>query len=431
MDEGNPETPGRQVDQAVTGIARALISPSGSIEDISHLVLGHAKKITGSSTGYIALIDRETGKIISHSLTAPGGIGCLTGAGTARAAPFMGSEANYRGLWGECLRTGKGFYTNAASSHPSSCGVPAGHLTIEKFLSVPAFADHTLMGQIALANPGRDYTDEDLAAVGALSDLFALALRHRYFTLDLRDREDRIRAILAATKNALVILDQEGRILDINEPMAARIGKTREALIDTIVFELVPAGAISRRMGEEIRQGLMGKTIRYNEEYRGIWPDNSIFALPGPGGRSPMVAVYSHDITDTKLAEFRLREINEELNREREQLLISSTIIETMDDSVLFTNLVGKIQYINRSCSKRLGYALEEIQGKDIGEFQYPGDAFVLGPTGFLDDKKGIWTGMLSLKNRYGLRIRTSLKSTPVIREDNIVGRIFVLREIL
>jgi hypothetical protein len=69
--------------------------------------------------------------------------------------------------------------------------------------------------------------------------------------------------------------------------------------------------------------------------------------------------------------------------------------------------------------------------GKDIGDFQYPGDQFALGPSRFFDDKKSVWTGIMTLKNRYSMKIRTSLKSTPVTKDNRVIGRIFVLRELL
>jgi len=53
---------------------------------------------------------------------------------------------------------------------------PVGHIPIEQFVSAPALADKRLLGQVALANPGRDYTDEDLELVERLADLYAAAI---------------------------------------------------------------------------------------------------------------------------------------------------------------------------------------------------------------------------------------------------------------
>jgi PAS domain-containing protein len=102
-----------------------------------------------------------------------------------------------------------------------------------------------------------------------------------------------------------------------------------------------------------------------------------------------------------------------------------------MDDCVVFTNLEGKIQYINESCCKKLVYSRAEMQEKVLSDFQYPGDPFAIGPLRFFEDTKGVWTGVLSMKNKYGMKVRTSLKSTPVVKDNWVIGRIFVLREIL
>ncbi|HEY5996145.1 MAG TPA: ATP-binding protein, partial [Candidatus Deferrimicrobiaceae bacterium] len=61
-------------------------------------------------------------------------------------------------------------------------GVPEDHIPIGKFLSAPVMSGESLVGQIAIANPGRDYNPNDLVAIGRLADLFSIALaNHRNF----------------------------------------------------------------------------------------------------------------------------------------------------------------------------------------------------------------------------------------------------------
>lgn len=169
--------------------------------------------------------------------------------------------------------------------------------------------------------------------------------------------------------------------------MAKRAVKRIEDLIHTSVYELVPAGAISARMAEEVRRSLAGNVVRFEEEYRNSWFDNSIFPLTDTTEKITTVAVYSHDITDVKRVEIDLQQVNNELIKEKENLLVFSSILDTMDDSASFTDYVGQIQYINQSFEKRMGYTLAEVQGKHISEFQYPGDGFAIGKGAFIDNQ--------------------------------------------
>lgn len=58
-------------------------------------------------------------------------------------------------------------------------GIPEGHPPIANFLSAPALFEGRLMGQVAVANKEKGYTEEDLKLVTRLADLYALAVFRR------------------------------------------------------------------------------------------------------------------------------------------------------------------------------------------------------------------------------------------------------------
>ncbi|MBW2121286.1 MAG: GAF domain-containing sensor histidine kinase [Deltaproteobacteria bacterium] len=159
------------VNEALTDLSKALILPK-PIEEISLAILEHAKRITGSQFGYVSFIDPRTGYNVSSTLTRDIWEICRV---PDKDVVFK----EFKGLWGWVLNHGKSLLTNQPSSDPRSSGTPVGHVPIHRFLSVPALLDGTLVGQIALANPGRDYTERDLAVIERLAALYALAVQRK------------------------------------------------------------------------------------------------------------------------------------------------------------------------------------------------------------------------------------------------------------
>jgi hypothetical protein len=58
-----------------------------------------------------------------------------------------------------------------------------------------------------------------------------------------------------------------------------------------------------------------------------------------------------------------------------------------------------------------------------------PSDPFAIDADAFYIDEKKVWNANFTGVNKYQVKIRTSLKSSPVILEEMVVCRIFVLRE--
>jgi PAS domain S-box-containing protein len=157
------------VNAAIAELSSALILPK-SIDEISWLVLEHAKNLTKSLFGYVGFIEPETGHLISVTMTRDVWDICQV---EDKEIVFK----KFSGLWGWVLDTREPLFTNTPDQEPMSSGTPLGHILIERFLSVPAMIGDTLVGQIALANSNQDYTDRDLSFIQRLATLYALAIQ--------------------------------------------------------------------------------------------------------------------------------------------------------------------------------------------------------------------------------------------------------------
>lgn len=154
---------------AIAELSSALILPK-SIEDISWMVLEHAKQLTSSGFGYVGFIDPDTGYLVSVTLTRDIWDTCRVPHKEIIFKKFCG-------LWGWVLDNRKPLLTNSPAQEPMSSGTPPGHIPISRFISVPAMLGGSLVGQISLANSERDYTEDDLTLMQRLANLYALAIQ--------------------------------------------------------------------------------------------------------------------------------------------------------------------------------------------------------------------------------------------------------------
>ena len=115
---------------ALAELSSALILPK-PIEDISWMVLEHAKHLTLSGFGYVGFIDPDTGYLVSVTMTRDIWDTCHV---PDKEIIFK----KFSGLWGWVLENRKPLLTNAPAQEPMSSGTPPGHIPISRFISCDA-----------------------------------------------------------------------------------------------------------------------------------------------------------------------------------------------------------------------------------------------------------------------------------------------------
>lgn len=145
---------------------------TNSMVEITNLTLDEALKLTGSKFGFAGYIDPATGALVCPTLTTGIWDSCKV---HDKAVAFE----RFAGLWGWVLNNRTAMLTNAPHLDPRSSGIPEGHLPIHRFLSVPVMDSDGLVGQIAVANSERDYTDDDMASLQRLTSIFSLGIKKK------------------------------------------------------------------------------------------------------------------------------------------------------------------------------------------------------------------------------------------------------------
>lgn len=163
--------------KSISDLAYDLITAGHSTTGIANIVLNYAKSMTGSTLGYASVIDSDTQKNVCLTLTGMIGDSCRMAPGVGGIVFSSMSSGEYPALWGHVLNTREPFYTNSPQEHFAAEGLPADHVPIDRFLSIPVMSGETLAGQISLANSPVDYTDEDLVTVLDVAELYSHALQ--------------------------------------------------------------------------------------------------------------------------------------------------------------------------------------------------------------------------------------------------------------
>jgi PAS domain S-box-containing protein len=200
---------------ALSNLYKPLIAANTTLDVVAHTILEQAQSLTGSEHGYVSVIDPLTKKNVGYTLTAM--MDTCNIEGEEKHISFDPDEnGSYPGLWGAALNTRQAFYTNNVPSHPAVRGTPQGHIPLQQFLSMPVLLDDELVGQIALANPGRDYSSHDLEAAKRLGEYFALAIQRSRIEDALKAEHNNLLKIFQAAPVGMLLLDANTLIVDAN-----------------------------------------------------------------------------------------------------------------------------------------------------------------------------------------------------------------------
>lgn len=197
-----------ETNKALASLSRVLLTSPG-IENIAQQILQSARQLTGSQHGFVGYIEPETGDLVCPTMTREIWEACRMPNKDIRFSHFYG-------LWGDVLARKEPVVTNEPESYPSAGGLPQGHIPIHNFLSVPAILEGELVGQIALANSHRDYTENDLAILKRLAAYFSLGIQRNRTEERLVDKSAFNQSILNSLSASIAIVDQSGMILKTN-----------------------------------------------------------------------------------------------------------------------------------------------------------------------------------------------------------------------
>lgn len=147
----------------------SLVIRSQRFEDAAALLFNSCKKLTGATSGYIALVT-EDGKQNDVAFLDSGVLPC-------NVDPNL--PMPLRGLREKVYNSGKAICNNDFSQSEFMELIPEGHVPIKNVLFVPLLIKNKVVGLLGLANKRNGFSEKDVRIALAFGDLAAIALMNK------------------------------------------------------------------------------------------------------------------------------------------------------------------------------------------------------------------------------------------------------------
>ena len=190
----------------------------------------------------------------------------------------------------------------------------------------------------------------------------------------LRESEERYRALIENTHDIIVVLDPStGRIAYQSPSMERILGYAPASGVEANMLELVHPDDAPVAMAAIAQAAGSPGTIAHAEyRYRhqdGSWRHLETFGRTfSPATAEQGLVLNTRDITERKEAEDALRRSEQHFRR----------VIENAQDNIVIVDATGTMTYQSPSVERILGYAPEELVGRNAFEYIHPDDVPVV-----------------------------------------------------
>jgi diguanylate cyclase (GGDEF)-like protein/PAS domain S-box-containing protein len=207
------------------------------------------------------------------------------------------------------------------------------------------------------------YTEEDRNLLVFVSSQIAQAIERKRSEEALRESELRLRAIVAALPDVILVLDREGRYLEIHATRAENLILPRESLLGRTIPEFLPAHAAALWM-EKISACLLTGAPQTLEYPLDVQAGPRVFeARMVPYGPDAVMTVV-RDVTEGARAAEALYSAQADLKR----------LTDNMVDVISQVDLAGRFQFVSPSHELVTGWTSGELLGANALDLVHPDD---------------------------------------------------------
>lgn len=313
--------------------AMRAILKSQDFRQAAQSIFKDCKKMTGATSGYIALVSKsqDANEII------------YLDSGKMRCSVDQDLPMPMRGLREKACRSGEVVVHNDFSHSEYMKYLPPGHVRLENVLFAPLLIKGKVVGLLGLANKQGGFSEDDVNISSDFGELAAIALmnkRHDDLLKKERDgleervqertarmikvhdalkkSEKKYRMLIEQASDGIFILLDSGRIESVNSTACQMLGYRRKELLSKNIRELIPEQDLEK-VPLRIKEVLSGKKVVIERRFRhksGKFLYVEVSAKKVEHGKLQTIV---RDLTERRKAE-------EELIRSRERLSEAQSI---------------------------------------------------------------------------------------------------------
>jgi PAS domain S-box-containing protein len=175
--------------------------------------------------------------------------------------------------------------------------------------------------------------------------------------------EGRYRGLLEAAPDAMVVVNQGGKIVLLNVQAEKQFGYRRDELIGQKVTNIIPVGFAERLIADDLRstEDALAQQIGAGIELTALRKDGSEFPIeimlsPLESAEGILVTAAIRNISVRKAAETHLSQME---GRYR-------GLLEAAPDAMVVVNQGGEIVLLNVQAEKQFGYRRDELLGQKV-----------------------------------------------------------------
>jgi len=188
----------------------------------------------------------------------------------------------------------------------------------------------------------------------------------------LREADRRLKMLMDASPESMLLLDPAGTILLANETTARRLGRAKSEIVGRTPYDVLPADVAANRMRHFEEVVRTRQAVHFDDVRLGRSIENVMCPVLDEQGEVSSIAVLGIDRTERKRAEEALRTAHAELERRfaawQESEARARSLLEMVSLGVTECDTEGLITLANPAYETMTGYSREELVGMPIVE---------------------------------------------------------------
>ena len=222
------------------------VTGSLDLDSVLKNVVGAAVKLTNAEEGSLLLLDEDTDELYMRA-------GHNFEDGFVRSFRLPVSDT----LAGQVLETGEPLNLSKDALHK----IQTAYL-VQALVYVPLKFEDQVIGVLGVDNRHHrlPFTDRDVLLISLLADYAAIAIENARLYQASENQRSKFQAVLSNMDDALMILDQQGRVQLINERMSDALAVSADKLINETIPDIISQGDFLALL-EPHKE----KTTRYHE----------------------------------------------------------------------------------------------------------------------------------------------------------------------